>query len=426
MVKVAQSNNDEKYIKYMSLQQGANILGQLGQKTGLFGGEAVGFINSIMDIACGEGTDNHEQTVNGTKRLASMVVSLVDGGIFDKAKSDVKNCEKDIEEGEKKVIDAKIETNKTINKIIKEIDADSKKIKKITEKLNKEYKKEQEKFNKQLEKEKKEVEENIKVLNDSTASKEDKEEALEAISDCSAAIKDILGETEKFSESIEEKTSKVDELQANIVTKSNEANEEIATQLNKMEALKNETARKAIENCSNFTIKGGEEVATGEALQAEAAAVEAGTVGAGTVVAAELEKVALENQTAGQTHISGSAKNLTTLGRSLGEMGGNYASVSSYATTVGSALTEAEKIIGDYHTECTDIITSIGSWKTPTDEYQKGLETAIDQYESASSENEQFNFEYSEANPVDLIDTAIDENSEYNPSDIINKVFGMV
>ncbi|MCQ2743644.1 MAG: hypothetical protein MJ230_02450 [bacterium] len=419
MVKVAQSNNDEKY---MYLQQGANFLGQLGQKTGLIGGGAVGFMNSIMDVAWGD----HGQKVAGIEQLASIFVSLVDGGIFDKAKSDVKDCEKDIQEGERKVIDAKIETNKTINKIIKEIEADSKKIKKITEKLGKEYKKEEEKFNKQLEKEKKEVKENIEVLNDPSANKEDKEEALAAIKDCSAAIKEILGQADEFSKSIEEKTSKVDELQANIVTKSNDANEEIATQLNKMKALENETASKAIKKCNNFTTQGGEEVVVGEELQTKAAAIVAGTAGTGTVAAEELEKAALNNIKAGKTHISGSAKNLTTLGRSLGEMGGNYASVSSYATTVGSALTEAEKIIGAYHTKCTEIIKSIGSLETPTDEYQKGLETAIDQYESAPDENKQFNFEYSEANPVDLIDTAIDENPEYDPSDIINKVFGMV
>lgn len=423
MVKVAQSNNDEKY---MYLQQGANILGQLGQKTGLFDYKIGSIFDSGTNIFCGARTRNHEQTVAGIEQLASIFVSLVDGGIFDKAKSDVKDCEKDIQESEKKVIDAKIETNKTINKIIKEIDADSKKIKKITEKLGKEYKKEEEKFNKQLEKEKKEVEENIKVLNDPDANKEDKEEALEAIEGSSDAIKDILKQADEFSKSIEEKTTKVNELQANIVTKSNEANEEIATQLNEMKALENKTASDAINNCSNFTIKGGEEVVVGEELQAEAAAIVAGTAGTGTVAAEELEKAALDNINAGQTHISGSATNLKTLGSSLSKMDGNYASVSSYATTVGNALTEAEGIIGDYHAKCTDIITSIGSLETPTAGYQEKLETAINQYESDSSENKQFNFEYSEANPVDLIDTAIDENPEYDPRDIINKTLGRV
>lgn len=356
--------------------QYTQLLTQLTSQFGYSNTEMSSYLNSIWGICSDvDGLANCENLSSSQKE--NIIMDLIQRGAglvmgffnqASKAKKETKESDSKIETELYKYGQQRDKTTAAIDEILDQIEKeDMKSIADALEKISALGDKGQlGEIKKQIEEKKAEIEACIKAISEAKEKDDLKTIVtnLSKIEGLRSQISTLISDVDTITATIEKENKTVADATIKLTEKQVKAEtllkEEIENATKSIAEESGEGAKNIV-----FTEKGTIEITTGEALEAQAAAgATAGalTFGISTALSAGVSEKAMDYINAGTTHLTEGGANLAKVGSALSEIGGGMADVSRYATTIGSVITNASMLVGDYYAESLELIVSIGTY----------------------------------------------------------------
>lgn len=358
----------------MYLQQAQGLFSQMGST---MGGDTSTYINCIFD--CGSNiqgltSDDDQQKASAIKGIMNNVMSLIQklaSNEAQAARSEVKRNEEEVKKQNKAIEDQRKELNQQIGQLGGEITAQTGivdgAVKEITD-TQKAIQEKQEKIN--------EIIKEIQAKQNELAGTTDPTKQAEILSEIqglsgqittvTSSISDLSSTVEAASTKVEDAASTIEDAKGNVI----ELQEQGSAAIN--ENAKKSAQLTQTEIKTNTT--GLVNEVTGESLQVAAEGASSNIITAGT--APELYRKANDQKLAGSERTRGAITTLQTIMQGIGGLNDNASILANFNNSVGSALNAFDSAIGIWNQNLEPTVTSLGSFKTITEENQT-LDTTV-------------------------------------------------
>lgn len=408
-------NTDYKSIIDKAMSQ-LNALGL--DKDGLSAGASTSgssYVNSVFGLV-----QDGQNAVDGNDEQKAKAISNIVTGLMDmltslgrgeaaKANKETKADSKKVNELENQAQEAFQNTNLNVQELVSQIAQNSESITKALEKIQELGGDDGQiaEAQAQLEEQLKIVEENKNILNDGSATQEQKQAALQAISGAAANINALVETVTGIQEEIQAQNATVEAASNNVAVLTSNAAEAIAKGIEDVQGFVQAGQGLVTKQTTVAAVGAGNEI-TGKAANQAGQALSKTPMTA--TQGAKLIMTGVDQSQAGQTRIQASAQNLASLTKSIGEMGSNLSTIAEFTNSVGLVTGGVADLVGQYDAALTPVITATGSWTTVADANANAqLEEAVAAYqetdstESQENNNKQFDFD------VNIFRTAFEE-----------------
>ncbi len=367
-------------------------MGQLSSLNGSVGSAGAGssnYVNSIWGLAQegqnainGNDTQKAQAIVDMVQNLLGMLSSLGTNETS-KANKEVNKNDKaasDVENGAKASAD---KTQAEIESIKNDIKNNNTDIKTALAKIQ-ELGGNQEDITKAQEAVKEQIrviDENLRIINDGVSNQEAKDNALKAIKTASIAISNITSTivflTKENQDAIQEQTGIVENAANNISSLVEKSVSTISNGTVDLQSYIQNAGQQIVTNTTSSTTG-----ASNQIVGAEATAMGSSTswIPGVNVSAAKFLQIGADQTMAGGVRISGAAKNISSLTKAIGTIGGDLSNIVGSTQEIQGVGSEATELLGQYQTKLSSIITATGSWSQVVDANNE-LNQAIAEYE---------------------------------------------
>lgn len=352
------SINNSEFNTYLSQIQNLYSNCGFGQESG-----AGTYINSVFSFAGSVDkitNGNDEQKAAGIQSLINNIMSFVEKLASKEAKTaqkETKDNAKTATNIEKKQKSAEADLNKNVSEVTNQVEEQKGILDDALDSLDnasEELKAKQEEANsiiKQIQEKQEELanattpEEKLELLGELQGLTEQLDVITASVADIQSSVESAMAMAEGAQEQIEASKGTVAEIQQEGQDKINEILQDGANEIQKN---------------VNSEVKSVENKATAKAAEAAAQAASINPITG--VSAAELNRVAVDQETAGVTRNAGAISNLNTVTQGIGGLNNNLNILKNFGTAIGVTYSEFEDATGACGASISVVITSIGSF----------------------------------------------------------------
>lgn len=318
-----------------------------------------GTTNNVKNIVEG----NDQQKASAIQDIMNDLMDLFSNlgtGASSKARKDVLDNDKKIEENKKSAEECSQKVSEKVQNILNDCEANATSIAEAIEKIQKlgGDKGKIAEVEQQLQEQLEIIEENKEILS-SDAEAGEKKDALVNILNASKAISGLVEQVAGFKEQILEQNTLVEKSSENIAQLTVDSADTISKGISQMQ----ESLKKAgvlIQKQATLSIEAVKNTGTGTAQEATGQAMT--NFWATAAQGAKYILSGNDKLNAGTTLMQGATQGLSKLTGSIGEMGQYLTLFTEFGNGVGSFAEGAVQLIGQYDATVNPMIESIGSW----------------------------------------------------------------
>ena len=233
----------------------------------------------------------------------------------------------------------------------------------------------------QLEEQLQIIEEKKQILNDGVSSPEAKEEALQALLVAASVINGLVETISGIQQELEAQNAVVENATDNVSGLIEDSASVITNGAQTLQSFIKEGTSQTVVNTTSAATGSANEIvgAKATAMGSTSSVIPV----FGSTAGSKLIQIGADQTSAGGTRIKGSAANLSTLTKAIGEMGSNLSNLSNFTNSVGEVGNNVVALVGQYGETLNPIITATGSWAAVA-EVNAQFEQAIADYQSQS------------------------------------------